>query len=206
MEYQIRQKPQRTSDHGRRAWTQAFERIIGNKVGQGIQLRHFPVKSVANDVLRHSRRGGPNAIGDAVPRHSHHAQQRNQRLQPRRDLGLATHRVTSLDFAGARFVGGRYQNVVHVTIDYTTDGRRPAGLVQAVVQSAAAFIMEIAGAGTAGISSRSIDGYARILHSLRHNNHLFQHVGSSTSKRWKKRSNDIKNPSGPNGQGDRYYG
>lgn len=162
MEYQIRQSLSEQVITGEEHGPEAFERIIGNKVGQGIQLRHFPVKSV--QAMYYVIRGGvaPNAIQmqslDIRIMHNNATNGYN------RGVISVWPRIVSLPsiFAGARFVGGRYQNVVHVTIDYTHGWTAwPAGLVQAVVQSAAAFIMEIAGeAGTAGISSRSIDGYA----------------------------------------------
>lgn len=162
MEYQIRQSLSEKVITGEEHGPEAFERIIGQKVGQGIQLRHFPVRSV--EAVKYVVRGGvaPNEI--TMESLDIRIQHNDPTTGYNRGVLSIWPRIVSLPsiFAGARFVGGRYQNVIHVTFDYTHGWTTwPPGLVQAVAQATAAFVMEIAGeATTAGISSRSIDGYS----------------------------------------------
>lgn len=161
MEYRIRMDLSTKVVAGEEHGHEAFDRIIGNKVGQGIQLRHFPVQSV--EAVKYSVRGGianMTTMQNLDIRILHN----NPTNGYNRGVVSIWPRVTSLTsiFSGARFVSARYQNALAITFDYTHGWTTwPGGLMQNISQAAASFIMEIAGeASTAGISSRSIDGYA----------------------------------------------
>lgn len=140
---------------------EAFRKIVGNKIGYQLQLRHFPVVSVDNIYYR--IRTGSNPTDqeftglDIVLEHHDPVSGYNH--------GVVTIYPTYTSFSGI-FAGymGQVLDPYDVTVKITyTYGRStwPGGLTELVCKMAAMDIMEIAGeAETAGLSSRSIDGYS----------------------------------------------
>lgn len=142
-------------DHG------DWRKIVGDKVGHPIQLYHFPVQSV--DQVRYRLRGAATLTpldldGLDIQIESDGGGDRNR--------GQITiwPRLVSLQslFAVYRYADGVATNAISLLFSYTHGlSVWPRPIEKLVVEATAASVMEIAGeADTAGLSSRSVDGYS----------------------------------------------
>ena len=139
-----------------------FSKILGPNTGDIIRLRHFPVQSI--EGIKYTVRGAP--------------EQREMPLN-NLDIRIMNHDATrgfnrgeitvwpsqtSINsvFAGLRLARGVWEAAINVFISYTHGWAVwPGPIAKVITDGAAAFAMEIMGeAGTAGVSSRSVDGYS----------------------------------------------
>lgn len=140
-----------------------FSYLVGNRIGARLQLRHFPVQTVDNIYYR--LRTGSNPTDEELTGLDIVIEAKDEVSGYNR--GTITVYPTYSSFSGI-FAGylGRLLDPydVSVKITYTygfTANNWPEGLEEAVTLIAAGDVMEIAGeAETAGLSSRSIDGYS----------------------------------------------
>lgn len=147
-----------------------FRRIVGNRMGQGIRLRHFPViaePSIVNPTnisIYYRVRGGilvPKTLLENLDiQVLHH----DSATGYNRGVISVYPRNTSLQsiFASLRLTDAHWQHALNLLIDYEHGWLTwPYDIEQTITEMVAADIMEIAGeAETAGLSSRSVDGYS----------------------------------------------
>lgn len=138
-----------------------YERILGAKAGAPIQLRHFPIVSI--DKIYYEVRG----TTDKVP---HEITGIDKEIEDHDPVtGYNRGRITvwatnvSLEalFAGLNWTRD-YVGRVQILFDYKHGWEIwPDDIKKAVTELAAASVMEVMGeAQTAGLSSRSVDGYS----------------------------------------------
>lgn len=138
----------------------AFSYILGSNIGNSLQLRNFPVNSV--DAVKYQIRTSGSKMQTLS---GLNIQIEHDNPVTGYNHGAVSFYPTQTSFQGA--FAGQYGNildtldvVVFITYTYGLTTWPPA-LVKVTAELAAAEIMEIAGeADTAGLSSRSIDGYS----------------------------------------------
>lgn len=139
-----------------------FNQIIGRRTGSPVQLRHFPVLSI--QAVEYQVRGSVDqgiysfGVIDKKVMLADGASDYNRGLI---SVWPLTTNIQGL-FAGMELADPRYRHAIDVLISYTHGYPEwPADIRQGIAEIVAASIMEIAGeALTAGISSRSVDGYS----------------------------------------------
>ena len=144
--------------------SKVYNKLLGDRAGGMFQLRHFPVISL--DTFEYQVRGGK-ATGpsDPVALTNIDAQVENDDPSTGYNRGMITGFITSADI-DALFALYNYRNHtqhrIQILISYTHGWVNwPADIQQGIIEMATASILEIQGeAGTGGLSSRSLDGYA----------------------------------------------
>lgn len=142
--------------------TEVFRKIVGMNTGYRIQLRNFPVIAVSNVYYRirgASEGSQDQEFGDLdIQIEGHDPSTGYNRGQISIWPRLADVRVV---FSGLSFTSA-YRKALSVLFTYSYGWTTwPRSIQQLVTEMAAACTMEIAGeAETAGLSSRSVDGYA----------------------------------------------
>lgn len=156
MKFTTQQIVDEVYDHGH------FKKIVGRQTGSRFRLRHFPVRSV--ERIRYRVRGA--SSDTPILFEDLDIQIVNNDVATGYNRGEITiwPKRTSIQsvFSGLTLTDHYWDRAIDVLVDYTHGwAQLPADVEQMVVEIAAADVMEIAGeADTAGISSRSIDGYS----------------------------------------------
>lgn len=139
-----------------------FRKILGSEVGFQLKLRHFPIRSIERIayIVRGSGNNDPQVFTDLD-----YLIEKNDASNGynRGVLTIYPRQVTLISlFNGLTVRRGANNASVNVVFDYTHGYTSwPEDLVFHMSNAVAGFAMEIMGeAVTAGISSRSVDGYA----------------------------------------------
>ena len=146
-----------------------IDRIIGVEIGQPIQLNRWPIRSIDELAYRvhGADAGSQDGIFEDVDYRIDHGTTIVDGVAQNRGTFRAwvRHATINAFFSTISFTtSGRSSNNISAVITYTygydLDGW-PLTIEEAVTKIAAADVMEIMGeASTAGLSSRSIDGYS----------------------------------------------
>lgn len=142
----------------------AFGHILGDRIGHQIQLRNFPVQSVDAVYYRLRTDNTPNDV--ALEGLDIQIENHNPVTGYNHGAITIYPTYTSLEGIFAGYLGSTidpYDVAVKITYTYgyPSSADWPKGVAEMVTKMAAMDIMEIAGeAETAGLSSRSIDGYS----------------------------------------------
>lgn len=144
-------------------YTKTYDKVLGYKAGRTIQLRHWPAQSIHKvEYEVRGVQGGGSTIQeitgiDAQIRHTGRADGYNRG----QCNVFVTNATLSALFAGFNWAHD-YSRRIEILITYTHGWSTwPADIEQAIIEMAAASILEIQGeAETGGLASRSIDGYA----------------------------------------------
>lgn len=141
----------------------AYDKVLGFRAGRTIQLRHWPVQSLTKAEYRvRGTTSGGNTVQeitgiDMEIRHTGRADGYN-----RGQINVfVTNATLSALFAGFNWAHD-YSRRIEILFTYTHGWATwPADIEQAIIEMAAASILEIQGeAETGGLSSRSLDGYS----------------------------------------------
>ena len=162
VELQIRQKLSVQTATKEIYSTGAFKKIVGEQAGYRIQLRNFPLVAISNTYYK--IRGAAEGANE-VEFESLDIQIEGNNPASGFNRGQITvwPRLASIRslFTGLTFASS-YEKAVSILFTYTYGWATwPIAINQLVTEMAASCTMEIAGeAETAGLSSRSVDGYA----------------------------------------------
>lgn len=140
-----------------------FDKIFGNKRGDKIQLRHRPLIGVPSAIEYRVRGGDPAAQDylltglDVLNEYAGSPDGYNPGI-----ISIYARNSSITGLAGVRFADRTRVRAVNVLFTYQHGFTTwPAEIEEAVAKYSAAQAMEVAGqAETAGLSSRSIDGYS----------------------------------------------
>lgn len=142
--------------------SQDFNKVVGSGVGFKIQLRHFPVTSVDN--VYYKVRGAIEGAQeweledlDIQIEHGNGLDDYNRGM-----ISVYPRQTTVRSIFTGLALTNYPRMAVNLLISYKHGFTSwPRGLAQVIAELAAACVMEIAGeADTAGLSSRSVDGYS----------------------------------------------
>jgi hypothetical protein len=140
-----------------------YRKVLGARAGQRIQLRHWPVISVEKVYYRIRGASQGSQDQELVDLDIQIEDLDNATGYNHGQISIWPRSVSvAALFAGLTLTSDYNRYAVSILVDYTHGYVTwPRGVEQLVTEMAAAFVMEVAGeAETAGLSSRSVDGYA----------------------------------------------